>query len=281
MNARSSIDLCLLCQTNTANKKNSHILPKFLANGFLGTKGKPQKGFSISISINSDKNRIKTIQDSPKEDFILCEDCEAYFSLLEGIVSDTFINWKLNASEEMLKSVPISLNLGISDEILKKTLHVFNYSIFWRASISSCNLFQHFKIEKKFENELRETLNNYRASKKAEYLQLLNSNSSFKIFPISILTSKSFKDETKNLLYVDKATNPYCLLIDKYIFKLFQNISNFNDSEEKYCSNIDLNEFKTIVLSEEQWEQYVQKFSVQTAVNTWQLFDFSRTTIEY
>ena len=95
---REPTDLCLLCQTNLATKTNSHIYPKFLSTNFLGAKGKPCKGFDL-ISEKILNEKPKVIQDSPKENYILCEECEAYFGILEGIASDIFMNCQVKVDK--------------------------------------------------------------------------------------------------------------------------------------------------------------------------------------
>ena len=256
MNVRSPIDLCLLCQTNPANKKNSHILPKFLANSFLRPKGEPQKGFSISISINSDKNRIKTIQDSPKKDYIFCKDCEADFSILEDIASDTFTNWELNVSENKFLLTPIGGGCEILEctNIDKKTFHLFNYSIFWRVSISSS--FGNFKIEQEFENELRDILNAYKQTKKLNFLKSLKSKSDFKIFPTTIFTAKSLTKERNNFLLAIPVKYPYSLVVNKFVFKLYRDIGDMENEDEK--SLVNFNKCNMIVYCEEIWEVFIQ-----------------------
>lgn len=44
---RKPNDNCLLCLINKADKKNSHILPKYLSSKLLGSK-ESKKGFQIS-----------------------------------------------------------------------------------------------------------------------------------------------------------------------------------------------------------------------------------------
>ena len=70
--------LCNLCKINDANKKNSHIIPRYL-------------GVSLATT-DDNKRRVYTLdeykpamnysysQDTPKEDYILCDKCEKHLS---------------------------------------------------------------------------------------------------------------------------------------------------------------------------------------------------------
>src|SRR5271157_2815617 len=65
---------CNLCRISKATKRNSHIFPRFLGTSlFFNSTG--NKGYIIM-----DYNKYIPVQDSPKEDFILCPDCEKLIS---------------------------------------------------------------------------------------------------------------------------------------------------------------------------------------------------------
>ena len=73
---RTINSICFLCETNNAIKKNSHIFPKFITKSIFGN----GKGYQIDVN-NSDK-QPRVIQDTPKEDYLICEKCEKYFEIL-------------------------------------------------------------------------------------------------------------------------------------------------------------------------------------------------------
>jgi hypothetical protein len=257
---RKPTDICLLCQVNLATKTNSHIYPKFLSTNFLGAKGTPRKGFDLS----SDKvldSKPKVIQDSPKEDYILCEECEAYFSVLEGIASDTFINWqsKVDKGEYSLNPIIDGLDIVECNTADKKTIHLFIYSIFWRVSISEIDLFENIKITADFEEELRTTLMAYRQSKRVDYLNILNSTPNFKIFPNSIITAKSFIDETANMLFAPFSFDPYCLVVDRFSLMLFRKQNEIKADFIKAFSNLTSNDCRIMIFSEQLWYDTILK----------------------
>src|SRR5690625_1860216 len=109
---RNPNDLCLLCEENYATKQNSHILSKFISTGFLGDS--PRRGYELDSSTFSEGKK-KVIQDSPKEDYILCDDCESYFGVLETIAGRDLKNWKERYRSGEYSSVNIGEVMGIID----------------------------------------------------------------------------------------------------------------------------------------------------------------------
>lgn len=255
---RKPSDLCLLCQAKLAAKTNSHIYPKFLSTNFLGTKGTPRKGYELSSDKILDK-KSKVIQDTPKEDYILCEECEAYFSVLEGIASDTFIKWqdKVANGEYSLNNIIDGLDIVECNTANKKTIHLFNYSLFWRVSISSIDLFKNVKISQDFENELRTILLTYKQTKQKDYLDALSARPNFKIFPTSIITAKSFIDETANVLFVPLSYDPYCIVVDRFSFMLFKTANDIKQDFIKAFSNIKIDDCRMMVFSEQLWHEII------------------------
>ncbi|MFT4155152.1 hypothetical protein [Parafilimonas sp.] len=250
---RKPTDICLLCQVNPATKTKSHIYPKFISTNFLGNKGTGRRGYDLSSDkILEDKPRV--IQDSPKEDYILCDECEAYFSVLEGISSDTFINWrnKVDNGDYTLKHVIDQLDVVECNTADKATIYLLIYSIFWRVSISSISLFKNVKLASDFEEELRTTLMTYKNEKKNDYLNALNSKPNFKIFPTAITTANSFADETANMLFAPFSYDPYCLVVDRFGFMLFRTSHEIKHIIKNF-TNTTINDCKIMIFSEQLW----------------------------
>lgn len=257
---RKPTDLCLLCQANLATKKKSHIYPKFLSTNFLGAKGTLRKGYSLS----SDKisaSKPKRIQDSPKENYILCEECEAFFSVLEGIASDTLINWqaKIENGDFFLNNIADDLDIVEFNTADKKAIHLFNYSVFWRVSISCIDLFENIKLTQDFEDELRTILLTYKQTKRIAFINALTAAPNFKIFPTSIITVKSFLDETSNILFVPFSYNPYCIVVDKFSFMLFKTAEEIKLDSIKAFSNIKIDDCRMMIFSEQLWYDIILK----------------------
>src|SRR5690606_9376272 len=72
--------LCKLCLNNEADKRNSHIIPKFMGKRLF--ESKPKHGIQIDI-----RGKQSKIQDIPKEHYIFCSKCEKRFSRLEHYFS--------------------------------------------------------------------------------------------------------------------------------------------------------------------------------------------------
>ena len=258
---RKPTDPCLLCLINLATKTKSHIYPKFISTNFLGPKGTPRRGFSLSSETQSRQKPPEVIQDSPKEDYILCEECEAFFSVLEGIASDVFANWrtKVASGEYIQKSIIDDMDIVECNSADKRTIHLFVYSIFWRVSVSEIELFENARLEKGFEEELRLLLMAYRYSKRIDYSTSLEAAPNFRFFPNTILTAKSFKDETANLLFAPFSSNPYCLVVDRFAFMLYRVPTDMKVDFIRNLSNNALNDCRMMVFSEQLWHDTIVK----------------------
>jgi len=257
---RKPTDTCLLCKANSATKKNSHIYPKFLSTNFLGPKGAPRRGYDLS----SDKiaeNKPRVIQDSPKEDYILCEECEAYFGVLEGIASQVFGSWEQKATDGEFSRNKIIEGLQMLEvnNVHNQTIHLFIYSIFWRVSISLDPFFKNVNIADEFEEELRQLLMLYRHANKTDYLNAVSANPSFKIFPWTAMTADSFKDETANLLFAPFSYDPYCILVDRFSFMLFRSPDDIKQDFFKGFSNLQMRDCRMMILSQELWHDAILK----------------------
>lgn len=255
---RKPSDCCLLCKVNPAVKTKSHIYPKFISTNFLGPKGMPRKGFILNNTSQLGKTP-QVVQDSPKEDYILCEICEAYFSVIEGIASDIFINWQTKVLSGDYLQTQIANDLSIIDCATadSRTLHLFVYSIFWRASISSLTHFNNIRIESDFEEELRNLLMTYRHDNRTNYLNTLSAAPNFKVFPYTIFTAKSFKDETSNLLLAPPAKNPYSLVIDRFAAMLFRSEADIKEQLFRDSSNKHIDDCRIMLFSEQLWKNAI------------------------
>jgi hypothetical protein len=69
---------CTLCKINIANKKNSHIIPKFLCKGLFTTHSR----HTLVINRNG---KTQKRQDTPKESYIFCVVCEKRMEVLETL----------------------------------------------------------------------------------------------------------------------------------------------------------------------------------------------------
>lgn len=254
---RQKQDTCLLCRANLSTKENSHILPKFLTRGFLGEK---RRGFRISShKILRQKPRIT--QDSPKENYLLCDECEAYFGVIEGITSGVFTNWRgrLNNGDFISKPVIPGVSILECNNIDHRVVYLLIYSIFWRVSISEDGLFREYKLDPTFEDELRLLLLRYKQTKKSDFINSLDQAPNVNIFPVTIITAESFIDETANILFAPLSRDPYCLVVDKFSFMLSRTNADIDIDFFRSCTNFAVNECKMLVFSPQLWYNSILK----------------------
>lgn len=161
------IKICKLCQQNEATQTNSHIFPRFFKKNYLKT----NKGF---FYYDIPKQKVdKKVQDLPKEDYILCPECESRFQTLEH-----FASLYLDDSYNRLKKTDFPRAQKHSDCQLApncdpKVFTLFIYSLIWRAHISTDNAFKDFFLPDKCERDLRKTIYKNTSSKISAMQNLL------------------------------------------------------------------------------------------------------------
>lgn len=256
---RKPTDKCLLCLSNDSKKKNSHIFPKFLSINLLGPK-QSRKGFQIT-SDKSILNHKIPVQDSPKDDYILCPECEKYLGVLETVSSSFFNNWRSNMenSSYNFETYTKDFSLLQYNNPNRKSLKLLIYSIFWRASISDSALFNNIKIDKDFETKLRKLILSFKTTKHQELSQLLKEKPQFEVFPFTIITADSFINVTANILHVPVYNSGYGLIIDQYAFLLFRDQSDVPEELFKWGGNLKMDDCKMLVFSTEYWYNTIIK----------------------
>ena len=255
---RQPTDLCLLCQVSPAIKTNSHIFPKFLSTNFLGPKGLPRKGYDLDSS-KLLTTKPKIIQDSPKENYILCNDCEAYFSILEGQSASTFINWneKVIAGHFHRTTYSEDFSVVTCQTSNPKTIRLLVYSIYWRAAVAGDELFDNLNIPIALVENLRKILMEYKSATVQDYAALLEHKPQFHIYPYTTMTADTFTVETANSLFAFPNVNPWSLNVDRFHFVLFETVNHMPEGLLKNESNKIITDNKLMVLSNVAWHQAV------------------------
>lgn len=148
--------VCHLCKGRSADKKNSHIIPKFMCKSlFQSDDIKPnQKVKALSIQYGGKSNKE---QDSPKEDHILCSDCESRFGKLEDYFARRIeeIHGYLKYPEDYKLFSTGGQEYLLCENIHPSLFKLFIYSLVWRASISKLKEFKTFKLLENVEEEIR------------------------------------------------------------------------------------------------------------------------------
>ncbi len=254
---------CLLCRTNKATKTNSHIVPKFVTKSLLGNDNL-KRAFTIASS-GADRPPIIS-QDSPKEDFILCPECESYFSVLETEASRNFFNgiWAGTPG-------PKFMNKTSSGKMMYKELvqmhrvlfHLFIFSIVWRCSITSIRLFQYLKLNESEGEGLRKTLLLFKALTLEGLLAKLTAENEAALFPsyYVLLTSQAFTDQTRNVVFIPAGNkNPYFLVLNQFQLMIsFAKNEKQNMMAEVGNSTQSTDLIKVVFLTQATWQTFLDK----------------------
>jgi len=264
---RKPTDICLLCQAAPADKTNSHILPRFISTNFLQEPGKGRRGYEIGAD-QVQGRKAKVIQDSPKENYILCSSCESFLSIIEGLAADTFKNWRFHLtngdfSEKKILPPHLSLiNCGINNALPSRILI---YSMFWRASISSHPLFDGYNLNKQLQESLRTSILSIKGENRAEVIEKINTIKVI-LHPYTALTSFNFIDSTANSLAAISDNIPASLNVDEFGFLLFPDIASITPEIISPLSNIKELDHYFVVLDKDLWHSIMVKRLIDEVV---------------
>ncbi len=266
---RSSESNCLLCVENKAIKTNSHIIPKFMTKSMLGA-GTVKKAFAIN-SGKADK-APQVSQDTVKEDFILCESCEQYFSVLETYIA-TRLNNRLRDIRYSSQFSKIENEHGVvykvCEQINSIIFRLLIYSIVWRCNISSTDLCDDFSLFEEEAEHLRKALLKCKFLKQQELLDKIDLlKQDFPLFPFVFFTTEVFLDSTKNVLFAHPdSKNPYYLILNEYML-IFSFEKNELQRQFGLMNNFDETPIKIGFLPVELWESLRTQFLTMVAQNS-------------
>jgi len=185
--------LCPLCNTNPADKKNSHIIPKFLGKDLF-------KNINPRHTLQVNKSgKHRKIQDIPKQDFLVCTSCEKRFEILETYFSRKLIS--INDYTNKKEKFEIS-DIGPNEiltclDLNPSLFKLFYYSMIWRLSLTSHFVFENFKLPNEVESEIGLFLDKNLYSTHQALLDNLNS---IKSLPEYHLVAYKHKDKQKNFI---------------------------------------------------------------------------------
>ena len=208
--------LCKLCLTNIADKKNSHIIPKFMCKGLFEAT-KPRHALAINRH-----GKGKKIQDTPKEDFILCTQCEKRIEVLETlfapIINDIHQYKKFPKKFTLFQLV--TQQYIVCNDVHPTLFKLFIYSIIWRASIS--NLFEYlpFNLATRDEERIRNFLNSSITVDKSELIQNLDAINNIPLYHSCIIKPKEKSASSRGIFSICSMSDTahILLLIDFAIF---------------------------------------------------------------
>lgn len=144
---------CTLCKSREADKKNSHIISKF-----LGKELYDQKGIAIEIGKGG---RNKKIQDTIKESYIFCKYCEKRMEKIETLFSKKLQQiYNHQNHPEKFNNIEFKGQKYLESlDIHPSAYKLFFYLQVWRLSISKSYHYENFKFENDLEELLRRFLN--------------------------------------------------------------------------------------------------------------------------
>lgn len=257
---RKANDICLLCRENNSNQTNSHILPKFMTTTLFATSNGNRGFYNSSDKV---KQAPQVVQDGDKENYILCQDCEKYFSILENYISLNFYRrfQDIRFSKQFIIS---KTKLGLEKvckEVDSIIFRLFIYSIIWRSSVSNSKTFKNFKLKQNEEELLRESLLKFRNFNQKELLSDIK-NFGFGLHQIrfGFLSCESFSRVKGRLVFCHpNILNPYFFMLNEFIL-----IFSFNDNNRgllsNYLNNFNSNESVIIIeLPLESWQGVLDK----------------------
>lgn len=215
-----------------------------------------KRGYLIA-SHQTDKSP-KFSQDSAKEDFILCQSCEQYFSVLETYISVRLHNriWDIKHAHQFnTYKNQKGISWKVCEQINQKIFRLFIYSIIWRCNISSVKLCERFALTIGESETLRATLFSCKYSKQQELLNNLEKIlPTFPTFPFLFITADSFNDLTNNLLFINPLVkNPYHFVLNEYML-IFSFSQNQDQANFDFLNNTDNSKIKIGYFPKEVWE---------------------------
>lgn len=273
---RTSIDICLLCQNNKADKTNSHFLPASLLQTNIGRRDY-EEAYSIDVSSETPtipyygrsnlKNTDPTIKQNPHtSDHIFCSDCEAKLAQLESENIPQLKNHLENQNEVD------ELTITSFNPTNTNSFTSFIYSIIWRFNLQ-IKLKQAIDIlPSEIENNLRVNIHQY----------CENSSFSAPHLPFSIFSTAGEYLRDENPVGFDEFFIKHIFLANEiHILPIFDGNPMINTKFEDIIShyqNKDVlssrDSIKIGIVPLEKWQKYYKQLYDKKA------FDFKMIRIE-
>ncbi len=245
------MNLCPLCNINTADKKNSHIIPKFLGKA-LFENIKPRFIYELD---KSGKHRKR--QDIPKQDFLICSFCEKRLGILETYVARKITSINNYTNEKSKFEI---FNIG-PNEILNclkfnpLIFKLFCFSLIWRLSITSNPIFKNFKLPVELELEMSLFLN---ANLLPTHRELLENLKTIEKYPeyhlIAYKQKKVLREFVGVLTAFQMSEDHYGIFIGDIILLFYLN-DNRIDHQTNLISNKENAMVKFVLANSIQWKK--------------------------
>lgn len=236
---------CNLCLRNEADKKNSHIFPKFIGEALITTNDGKRKGFKIDNDTVGKNQR--PYQDTPKENFILCSSCEKYIGNLERKFANELyrkLSGRTNQDFFIKTIVGDHIVFYQCNKVDYYNFKLTVYSMLFRAEISTLDFFRDTHLSPAQNEKLR---------------LILNKEIPFEDIPIIAVIPEADKKHTYNYIYSATATKTLNYLwANDIIFIISFNpnenlIQSFNDVVTTNFSSV-----KLLEVDDETWNEWRQ-----------------------
>jgi hypothetical protein len=211
----------------------------------------------------------QTVQNSPKEDYIVCPDCEQYFNCLETIYCN-LIHRKLrdNRFQDNFEDVKINDGWTVRKSLEANQLAVclLMQSIFWRCHVSDHAVFYDFRLPIDAFRQIEQQLIKFKAGKQKDLLEKIeNDGSRFNLFPYVVFAPQSMSSASHSSIgTLAPYQEPFSLLTGDYVLVLYTEA--IIDPEILHLSNYEYDYVKTVLIDEDSWHTLSQSV-VQFAAN--------------
>lgn len=197
-------------------------------------------------------------QDTAKEDFILCDSCEQYFSVLETYIATRLHNrlWDIRHAQQFSTYInQEGITWKVCEQIDTLIFRLFIYSIIWRCDISATDLCKDFALNADESETLRATLFSCKYDKQQDLLNNIEQfKATFPTLPFLFFTADGFNDRTSNTLFVNPSIkNPYQLVLNEYML-IFSFDLNEDQKKFDFLNNTDNSKIKIGFFTKELWE---------------------------
>ncbi len=248
---RSKNNICILCEKNNSVKRNSHLIPKFFAKSIFSSNAD-----SRASGLKHGKLYANIVQDSPKEDYIFCNECELFFSFIERQSSFYFNNF--HEREIILEEKNEIHRLGSIckpiENVPNNLLNVFFYSIVFRVGSSRLELFKNLNISEELLRKTKDALLLFYATSESALLSKVDSVKLPAELDFAIFTCLELPDESYGLITGVSLSNVHLIHANRFVIHVnkigYKSNNNLFCKSSKICFNICTSFF---------WEKYFVK----------------------
>ena len=191
-----------------------------------------------SIEVNN-KGKAKKVQDSSKENNILCTNCENRISILETYFARKIIDiHNYNNIKDRIDLMTVSDQQYLIYKDLKPTVFkIFVYSLVWRSSISSLHEFEKYKIEETIEEELRIFLNENLAMTQKELFINVDKNINYPSYDFCVIKPVSKNKDSRGIFTAfQSGEQSYLLMLVDFAIYFFTHQNTMNETFKFYSN---------------------------------------------